>query len=286
LYNLTIGGDVSSSSNQGILWQSGTDYGIFRESGAWSSPYPDLRIAFHTGIKIGANYSYGGTRFYNNSDMATQIFSVGDGDNYVRAYYALYSPILYDQNNTGYYIDPAATSIMNDVRASVFYDADNTSYYIDPASTSITNEFRVNALYDAGNTSYYLDPANSGTSATLAGRLAVGAASADVALDVNGYTQLGSDAPKIKMKKLSGTTSNSQGGTATVSHGLTSTKIIGIQAIVNYSSGVGIIPGFTSSSGYEYDVQYGSSDVTITNNASNSSNILSKSFTVVIIYEE
>ncbi|MGE0637066.1 MAG: tail fiber domain-containing protein, partial [Bacteroidia bacterium] len=70
----------------GVYFANGmsTDYAIFRESGAWNFPYPDLRIAFHTGIKLGAHWTYGGTRFYNNSDMATLIFSVGDGDNYTR----------------------------------------------------------------------------------------------------------------------------------------------------------------------------------------------------------
>jgi hypothetical protein len=65
-------------------------YAIFQEDGAWVSPYPDLRIAYHTGIKIGAHTSFGGTRFYSNSDMATELFSVGDGDNHVRVANNLY----------------------------------------------------------------------------------------------------------------------------------------------------------------------------------------------------
>jgi hypothetical protein len=75
----------SSSSGQGAH-----SYAIFQEAGAWSHPYPDLRIAYHTGIKIGAHYSYNGTRFYNNSDMATELFSVGNGDNHVRVAEGLY----------------------------------------------------------------------------------------------------------------------------------------------------------------------------------------------------
>ncbi|HBS87477.1 MAG: hypothetical protein A2W91_00575 [Bacteroidetes bacterium GWF2_38_335] len=78
--------DVSINNNYGIYWHGSSDrsYAIYREAGAWSSPYPDLLIAFHTGIKIGAHYTYGGTRFYNNSDMLTEIFSVGNGDNHIR----------------------------------------------------------------------------------------------------------------------------------------------------------------------------------------------------------
>ena len=73
-----VGGDSGVGSNA---------YALYQGSGAWSHPYPDLVIAYHTGIKIGAYTSYGGTRFYNNSpgeSGATEIFSVGNGDNHVR----------------------------------------------------------------------------------------------------------------------------------------------------------------------------------------------------------
>lgn len=78
--------DVTQDIPQrGIYWHgTSTDYAIFREGGGWSHPYPDLRIAFHTGIKLGAYYGYNGIRFYNNSDMVTQIFSIGDSDNNTR----------------------------------------------------------------------------------------------------------------------------------------------------------------------------------------------------------
>ena len=39
-------------------------YAIYQEGGAWTYPYPDLVIAMHTGIKLGANASYNGIRFY------------------------------------------------------------------------------------------------------------------------------------------------------------------------------------------------------------------------------
>jgi len=88
-YYLTGRYDVSVDHTYGIYFSSYVDYSyaIFRESGAWNHPYPDLRIAFHTGIKIGAYYGYNGTRFYNNSDMATITASVNDGDNNFRGYY-------------------------------------------------------------------------------------------------------------------------------------------------------------------------------------------------------
>jgi hypothetical protein len=76
----------SGSSGQGAH-----SYAIFQEGGGWSHPYPDLRIAYHTGIKIGGHSSYNGTRFYNNSDMVTETFSVNNGDNHVRATSNIYA---------------------------------------------------------------------------------------------------------------------------------------------------------------------------------------------------
>ena len=49
------------------------------------------------------------------------------------------SPRYEDRDNASYYIDPASTSITNDMRANIFYDNNNTSYYVDPASTSKLN---------------------------------------------------------------------------------------------------------------------------------------------------
>ena len=86
-HNRTIQAEVGALhfyADGGNSGQSGHAYAIFQESGAWSSPFPDLRIAYHTGIKIGGHYSYGGTRFYNDYTMATEIMSIGNGDNHVR----------------------------------------------------------------------------------------------------------------------------------------------------------------------------------------------------------
>lgn len=112
-FDITGAAQVGRIEFSGVGGNSGEgnhSYAIFQESGAWSNPYPDLRIAYHTGIKLGAYYGYNGTRFYNNSDMATEIFSVGNGDNLVRSIYGIYSPIVYDYNDAGYYSDPNSTT--------------------------------------------------------------------------------------------------------------------------------------------------------------------------------
>ena len=53
-------------------------YNIYQEGGAWTSPFPDLCIAMHTGIKFGAHASYNGMRFYDDYTMATQVMSVNN----------------------------------------------------------------------------------------------------------------------------------------------------------------------------------------------------------------
>ena len=67
----------------------GLPYSIYREGGAWTNPYPDLVISYHTGIKLIAYQSYGGTRFYSHFAAGHQaddkiLLSVGNGDVHVR----------------------------------------------------------------------------------------------------------------------------------------------------------------------------------------------------------
>jgi hypothetical protein len=69
-----------------------------------------------------------------------------------------YSNIVYDRNDTNYYIDPNGTSMTNDFRANIFYDRQDTNYYADPASISYFNDFRPNVIYDRNDTNYYVDP--------------------------------------------------------------------------------------------------------------------------------
>lgn len=82
-YQIYFGENVGANGKIGINFHTDGDpnYWIGKPAGGWTQP---LFIGFYTGVKIGANVAYGGTKFYASSDMATQIMSVGDGDNYVR----------------------------------------------------------------------------------------------------------------------------------------------------------------------------------------------------------
>jgi len=130
--------DVSVDHPFGVYFATGlsTAYAIYREPGAWNYPYPDLRIAFHTGIKIGANASYQGVRFYTDYDMSSQVMSVnnasdalGGGNVYVnsalQAGSSLRAPIFYDSDNTGYYLDPTSITALRTVGS---WRADSASW--------------------------------------------------------------------------------------------------------------------------------------------------------------
>jgi hypothetical protein len=53
--------------------------------------YTKLDLAWHTGIRIGAQAGYGGVRFYDSEDFGTVVFSVNTGDANVRVTNTLYS---------------------------------------------------------------------------------------------------------------------------------------------------------------------------------------------------
>jgi hypothetical protein len=118
-------GSVSDDDAFGIYWDSAasTAYAIYREPGSWVYPYPDLRIAFHTGIKIGANASYQGVRFYDDYTMVNEVMSVNNGsspigashvyvNNILQAGASLRAPIFYDSGNTAYYLDAGGASYL------------------------------------------------------------------------------------------------------------------------------------------------------------------------------
>jgi hypothetical protein len=82
-------GTSNGISFGGIEASSLRTYGIFTEQENVGGNYSKLTINYHTGVRIGASPSYGGTRFYNNfaggAGGGTEIFSVGNGDGNVRA---------------------------------------------------------------------------------------------------------------------------------------------------------------------------------------------------------
>lgn len=118
------------------------------------------------------------------------------------------------------------------------------------------------------------------------GEVGIGTSTPTAELEVNGFTKMGTTAPAVKMIKLTGTTSNTQGGFVQLVHGLTSSKILSASVLVEYSTGNSVPPSYTGSAGYEYDYYISSTSVVVWNKTANSGSILSKPIRVLVTYEE
>jgi hypothetical protein len=105
---------------------------------------------------------------------------------------------------------------------------------------------------------------------------------------VGGFSSLGGDAshPGIKIKVLTGTTAATEGDTASVAHDINSTKIIAISVFVNHVANRGLGNSYTFAPGYQFDFAFSSTGIVIYNHPTNSELILSKPFTVTLIYKE
>ena len=95
-YNITgkllIGGSYSNNpynsvSSTRLLFGGGNDqdnYHIGTNMENYGGNYTKLDLRWHTGIRMGAQPSYGGVRIFNNEDLSTLLFSVGRGDGHTR----------------------------------------------------------------------------------------------------------------------------------------------------------------------------------------------------------
>lgn len=149
----------------------------------------------------------------------------------------------------------------------------NSTFYLDN-----NGSFRI---YESGLERIVINP---GT-----GNMGIGTLSSpalDAKLVVNGFTRLGTDAPKIKMKKLTVTTGANQGSSVDVLHGLDFTKIIAIDAIINNSNNVLLKSNDTSTAGGRFSLRTTSTFVRVTLWNNRSSTLTSRPATILITYEE
>ncbi len=112
---------------------------------------------------------------------------------------------------------------------------------------------------------------------------------------ITGFTQLGNStpagadasktAPAIKTLKLTGTTAATQGGTVSIPHGLPFSKILSVTALVTIGNFV-FPPNVDRFGVYKYSTYFDDSFINISNDSNLSSDILSKPFKILIIYEE
>jgi hypothetical protein len=125
-----------------------------------------------------------------------------------------------------------------------------------------------------------------GGTGTNSVKVGIGVTAPAAELEVNGYTKLGSTAPKVKMISLTGTTDAAQGGSVNILHGLNSAKILSVSVLVEYLSNRLVPPSHVFSAGYQYDFNVDALGITVFNSTANSSNILSKPVKILITYEE
>ena len=108
----------------------------------------------------------------------------------------------------------------------------------------------------------------------------------DDSVTINCFTMFGNDAPKIKIKRLTGTSSATEGSDTTITHGLDKSKIIGAQVLINNASGNRIPPGFIGVNEFQYSFFIDGTYLRVYLHSSNSSSITSRLITILIIYEE
>jgi hypothetical protein len=103
---------------------------------------------------------------------------------------------------------------------------------------------------------------------------------------VGGFSSLGGDAnhPGIKIKVLTGTTAATQGGRTSIAHGVTASKIISVDALVEYSTSNYVANAHLFSAGYYFDISTSSGTINIANSPTSSAAILSKPVKIIVIY--
>jgi hypothetical protein len=132
-------------------------------------------INWHTGVSISGYPGYGGVRLYASGypTHSSSVLRLEASDS-IKTYGILYnnesvrSPVFYDSNNTGYYVDPSSISYLSSLRisdassgASLIVGTNDTSrvYSDDPRKQLAVNAdyypcLYVNALSNNGNTTH------------------------------------------------------------------------------------------------------------------------------------
>jgi hypothetical protein len=169
-------------------------------SAYYVDPSGDAVLAGNLFIGQAANSSYiymgdgdnGQRVIHNNSDRIGFLTQAGgwgswcEDDGSWRNDSYMQTPIIYDINNTAYYLDPASTSVLRGLtlndsvptitfssttsgRSSAFGMTDAYNMYLNAPSGGILflSTFQAPNMYDRDNTAYYVDPASNSVFNTL-----------------------------------------------------------------------------------------------------------------------
>jgi hypothetical protein len=132
-----------------------------------------------------------------------------------------------------------------------------------------------------------------GTAATMTSRLAIsntgnvgiGTTTPSSALEVNGYTKLGSSAPGIRTALFTGTTGSTQGATVSIPlTGITGAQILSVDVMVEWAAGSWLSQGYYNT-GYKFYWYTSGSTIFVINDATSSGFILSRPIRVFVIYQ-
>jgi hypothetical protein len=218
----------------------------------------------HNNTAVGVNALYGNTTGIENAGMGRNTLvntTVSDGNTAIGVFAG-------DSYNNG---------------------DENTflGHYADATAASYTNATAIGARATVGaSNSIVLGSIAGVNGATSSVKVGIGVQAPSAELEVNGYTKLGTDAPKIKMKKLTGVCPATEGSTVALAHGVTSTKILSCQVLVEYSAGSFVPNSYTLNAEYEFTYYITGTNVVVWLAAGNSGNLVNDDVVVLVTYEE
>ncbi len=170
-------------------------------------------------------------------------------------------------------------------------EADNDFARVGYYNTASTKFWETTAYSDASSdavSSYNVYNSSTGNLLTVKGdgKVGIGTSNPGTTLEVNGYTKLGSNAPAIKMKKLTSTTASSQGSSVNIAHGLDASKIISIDVMVEWATNSYIHTDYNWSNGYNFSWYSNGTNIVVNTTSGNSASILNKPIKILVTYEE
>jgi hypothetical protein len=118
------------------------------------------------------------------------------------------------------------------------------------------------------------------------GNVGIGTSTPQAALDVAGYTVLGEQSAKIKMKKSSFFTNGFDGGINSIALGFGSEKVLEVSIMIEAASGVFYPLNYTAQTGYQVQYNLVGNSIQLRNIIGNCSNVLGKPIKINITYEE
>jgi hypothetical protein len=162
-----------------------------------------------------------------------------------------------------------------------------SSSIIKATSTAFGSEWEnhfLNNASAASNLVYWTNSVNSTTPLILTG---AGDAVVERNVSVGGFTNLGTGAPKIKMITITNTTAGTEGGSSNFAHGLTASKIIDYQVLVEVTGGgVWVQSNHTTFAERQFDTELNTTNLRVFNHPTNSGSITNRPIKVVLTYTE